>query len=176
MATFSAELALNGKTATGIDVPAPVIESLGGGRRPAVLVAFRGYSYRTTVGVRGGRCLIPVSAEHRAAAGVQAGDRLEVTLTLDDAPREVEVPSDLAEALQSSPTASRSFEALSPSGRSATCCPSRGRGPRRPAGAALPSRCGAGVVRAVASELPSVVTARAGPDQRRHTERRAAAA
>ena len=117
MTEFSGELALNGKTATGIEVPSSVIESLGGGKRPAVVVGFSGYSYGTTIGVMGGRYLIPVSAEHRAAAGVQAGDKLKVTLTLDDAPRDIEVPSDLAKALKQSPGARRTFDALSPSNR-----------------------------------------------------------
>jgi len=117
MAKFSAELALNGKTATGIEVPPSVIESLGGGKRPAVVVGLGGYSYRTTIGVMGGRYLIPVSAEHRAAAGVQAGDLLSVTLTLDDHPRDIEVPSDLAKALKASPDARRAFDALSPSNK-----------------------------------------------------------
>lgn len=117
MTEFTAELALNGKTATGIEVPPSVIESLGGGKRPAVVVGFGDYSYRTTIGVMGGRYLIPVSAEHRAQAGVQAGDQLTVTLTLDDAPRDVEVPSDLARALKASPGARQAFDALSPSNR-----------------------------------------------------------
>ena len=65
----------------------------------------------------GGRYLIPVSAEHRAAAGVQAGDQLSVTLTLDQAPRDIEVPVDLAKALKASATAGRAFNALSPSGK-----------------------------------------------------------
>lgn len=117
MAGFIAELALNGKTATGIEVPPSVIESLGGGKRPAVVVEFGGYTYRTTIGVMGGRYLIPVSAEHRAAAGVQAGDRLRVTLTLDEAPRDVEIPLDLATALEQSPAARDAFDALSPSGK-----------------------------------------------------------
>jgi hypothetical protein len=117
MSEFTAELELNGKTATGIEVPPSVIESLAGGKRPAVVVGFGGYSYRTTVGVMGGRYMIPVSAEHRAAAGVQAGDRLTVTLTLDDVPREVEVPSDLAKALRASPEARQAFDDLSPSNK-----------------------------------------------------------
>jgi Bacteriocin-protection, YdeI or OmpD-Associated/Domain of unknown function (DUF1905) len=117
MATFSAVLALDGKTATGIEVPEGVIESLGGGKRPAVVVELRGYSFRTTIGVMGGRYLIPVSADRRAAAGVQAGDLLDVTITLDESPREVEVPSDLAGALEGSPAAGRAFNALSPSGK-----------------------------------------------------------
>ncbi|HEY5185604.1 MAG TPA: YdeI/OmpD-associated family protein, partial [Actinomycetes bacterium] len=108
---------LNGKTATGIEVPPGVIESLGGGKRPAVVVALNGYSYRTTVGVMGGRSLIPVSAEHRAGAGVSAGQVLQVSVSLDDAPREVPVPADLAAALERSPGARSAFDALSNSGK-----------------------------------------------------------
>lgn len=117
MAKFKADLRLNGKTATGIDVPEQVIERLGGGKRPAVVVGFAGHSYRTTIGVMGGRYLIPVSAEQRAAAGVKAGDRLDVTLELDLAPREVEVPADLAAALRKNSTAREAFDSLSPSNK-----------------------------------------------------------
>src|SRR3954452_7781996 len=95
--TFTAEVELGGKTATGIEVPEAVVEQLGSGQRPKVAVTIGGHTYRTTVGRMGGRSLIPLSAEHRAAAGVAAGDTVEVHLALDDAPREVEVPADLAE-------------------------------------------------------------------------------
>ena len=47
----------------------------------------------------GGRFLLPVSAEVRTGAGVAAGDEVDVELALDDAPREVTVPEDLAAAL-----------------------------------------------------------------------------
>ena len=117
MATFRATLELHGKTATGIEVPADVVESLGGGKRPPVVVAFGGHRYRTTLGVMGGRCLIPVSAEHRTAAGATAGDVLEVTISLDEAPREVQVPAALAAALSKNSTAKAAFDALPPSGK-----------------------------------------------------------
>ena len=97
---FKAELKLNGKTATGMEVPANVVESLGGGKRPAVVVSFRGYSYRTTVAPMGGKYLIGVNADHRAASGVKAGDKLDVEVVLDTAPREVDVPSYIASALK----------------------------------------------------------------------------
>ncbi|NRQ37278.1 DUF1905 domain-containing protein [Nonomuraea sp. NN258] len=110
---FLTTLELGGKTATGFEVPAEVVESLGSGRRPAVDVTVNGYAYRSTVAVMGGRFMLPLSAEHRQGAGVAAGDELEVTLTLDTAPREVEVPGDLAAALAGSPEARRFFEGLS---------------------------------------------------------------
>ena len=36
---------------TGIEVPPAVLEALGGGKRPAVVVSVNGYEYRSTVGV-----------------------------------------------------------------------------------------------------------------------------
>lgn len=110
---FTATLELNGKTATGIEVPPAVLEGLGGGKRPAVRVTLGTHTYRTTVGSMGGRAMLPVSAEVRAAAGVNAGDMLAVTIELDDAPRAVEVPADLLAALQADPAAQQAFAALS---------------------------------------------------------------
>jgi Domain of unknown function (DUF1905)/Bacteriocin-protection, YdeI or OmpD-Associated len=95
---FTATLERNGKTATGIEVPSSVVDALGGGR-PAVVVTLGSHSYRTTVSRMGGRSLIPVSAAVREAAGVAAGDVLDVEIVADAAPRTVEVPPDLAEAL-----------------------------------------------------------------------------
>ncbi len=97
---FKAELELNGKTATGFGVPQNVVEHLGGGKRPAVVVSFNGYSYRTTIGSMGGRSMIPVSAEHRAASGVVAGDIVQLDVVLDDKARDVEVPKYVADAFE----------------------------------------------------------------------------
>jgi len=108
-----ATLELHGKSATGIEIPDDVVTALGGGRRPPVSATINGYTYRTSIGSMGGRSLLPVSAEVRAASGVSAGEEIEVELELDDAPREVEVPSDLASALAAVPTANAAFEALS---------------------------------------------------------------
>ncbi len=96
---FESMVELGGKTATGIVVPDEVIEALGGSKRPPVTVTVNGYTYRTTVARMGGRYLVPLSAEHREAAGVQAGDTVVVDLENDAAPREVELPVDLAEAM-----------------------------------------------------------------------------
>lgn len=87
------------KDATGIEIPEEVITALGKGKKPPVKVTLNGYTYRTTVAVMGGKFLIPLSAEHRNAAGVQGGEVVEVTIELDTEPRTVEVPDDLATAL-----------------------------------------------------------------------------
>jgi Bacteriocin-protection, YdeI or OmpD-Associated/Domain of unknown function (DUF1905) len=109
---FRTTVLLGGKTATGLPVPAEVVEALGSGRQPKVHVTIGGHTYRSTVAVRGGQFLIPLSAENRTEAGVAAGDEVEVELTLDTAPREVEVPADLAEALASDPVARKVFDGL----------------------------------------------------------------
>jgi hypothetical protein len=111
---FKAKLELNGKTATGLEVPAKVVEALNAGKRPAVSVTLNGrHTYRSTIASMDGRFMLPVSAEVRAAAGVAAGDTIEVTLALDTAPRVVEVPADLRAALAKNEAARRVFEALS---------------------------------------------------------------
>lgn len=98
---FTTTLEQSGKTATGFRVPPDVVEALGKGKRPPVVVTLNGYAYRNTVAVFGDVYMIGVSAEHRAAAGVKAGDVLEVDLVLDTAPRVVDVPPDFSAALVS---------------------------------------------------------------------------
>lgn len=110
---FTTTLELAGKTATGFRVPPAVVEALGKGKRPPVIVTINGYSYRNTVAVYGDEYLIGVAAEHRAAAGVKAGDDVEVDLELDTAPREIEVPPDFAAALDADRDAKQFFEGLS---------------------------------------------------------------
>lgn len=110
---FHATLELAGKTATGFEVPADVISALGASKKPPVVVTLNGFVYRTTVGVMGGRSLIPVSAQIRAGAGVAAGDELDVQIELDTEPRRVEVPADLAGALAADAGLQEAFGRLS---------------------------------------------------------------
>jgi hypothetical protein len=109
---FRTTLELAGKTATGMRVPADVVESFGVGKRPPVTVTINGYTYRSTVAVYGGQYLVGVAAEHREKAGVSAGDELDVEMELDTAPREVAVPPDFAEALDADEGARRFFDGL----------------------------------------------------------------
>lgn len=110
--TFDTTVRATGRN-TGIVVPDEVIEQLGAGRRPAVLVNVDGYEYRTTVGVMGGRYLVGISAAVRTETGLQGGDPIHVVLTLAEGPREVVVPDDLAAALTGEPAAERYFATLS---------------------------------------------------------------
>jgi hypothetical protein len=115
--TFTAVLLSNGKTATGIHVPDHVVSSLGPSKKPAVRVTINGHTYRSTVASRSGRFLLGVSAENRAAAGVAAGDVLEVDIELDTEPRVLNVPVDLAGAIDGDLGAKRYFDGLSYSKR-----------------------------------------------------------
>ena len=91
--------------------------ALGGKRVPVVVTLDGAYSYRNTTAVMGGRNLVSISKEHRAASGVAAGHEISVTLERDDAPREVEVPAELAESLAADPAASAAWDALAYSRR-----------------------------------------------------------
>ncbi|ROS37569.1 YdeI/OmpD-associated family protein [Curtobacterium sp. PhB78] len=98
---FTTTVLLARKTATGLPVPSSVIDALGAGKRPPVVVTINGgYTYRSTVGVMDEQFLVPLSAAHRESAGVAAGDTVEVTLVVDTQPRVIDLPDDLAEAMQ----------------------------------------------------------------------------
>jgi hypothetical protein len=103
--------------ATGIVVPPEAIAALDSGKKPKVKVSLKGYTYRTTVAVMGGLFMLPLAAEHRNAAGVKAGEKVEVTLELDTEPRIVVVPDDLAAALAKKKGATAAFDALAYSAR-----------------------------------------------------------
>ncbi len=117
MQQFRAVIEAHGKTATGIEVPAEVVEALGSGKRPKVRATVAGHTYRSSVGSMGGRFLLGVSAEVRRAANVAAGDEVDVALELDEEAREVVVPDDFAEALAAVPAARAFFDGLSYSQR-----------------------------------------------------------
>ena len=86
-------------------------------RRPAVVVTLDDYTYRSTVAPMNGGFWVGVNADHREASGLSAGDEVEVTLALDTAPRELEVPPELAAALDADPVARAFFDGLSYSNR-----------------------------------------------------------
>jgi hypothetical protein len=110
---FTTTIELGGKTATGIPVPDEVVLGLGRGKRVPVTVTIGGHTYRSTIAAYNGAYMLPLAAEHREAAGVAAGQEVEVDVEVDDAPREVEVPEDLAAALAADDAAQSAFDRLS---------------------------------------------------------------
>jgi hypothetical protein len=83
-----------------------------GARRFAVVATVNGYTWRTSVARMGGEFLLGLNREVREGAGVEAGDVVDVTLELDAAPREVDVPEVLAAALAADPQAKASFDQM----------------------------------------------------------------
>jgi len=105
-----------GKNATGIQVPPDIVTALNSGKRPRVKIQVNGYAYQSTVAAYGDVFMLPLSAEHRTAANVQAGDEVEITLELDTEPRIIEVPDDL-EGVLIEHGVKEIFDGLAPSKR-----------------------------------------------------------
>lgn len=117
MATFRTTLVQSGREATGIPIPREVLDRLGAGKVPRVVVTVNGYTYRSTVGVVSGEPMVGFNADHRAASGIRGGDEIEVEIRLDTEPRTVEVPADLAAALDADPAARATFDRISNSNK-----------------------------------------------------------
>lgn len=116
--TFVASVVRGGsKDTMGIEVPPGVLDRLGKGRRPPVTVTIGPHSWRSTVASMGGKYLVGIPKEHRVPAGLSGDEReLEVTLALDTAERNVEVPVELADALAAEGLLD-AFRRLAPSAR-----------------------------------------------------------
>ena len=111
---FRAELRSAGDSGgAGFDVPHEVAAALSDAKRPPVVVTIGDHAFRTRLAVYGGQPMVGVSKANRAAAGVDIGDRFDVAIAVDEEPRTVEVPADLAEALAADPEAAEAFDRLS---------------------------------------------------------------
>jgi Bacteriocin-protection, YdeI or OmpD-Associated/Domain of unknown function (DUF1905) len=109
---FTVELERVQKTATMFRVPFDLEEAFGKAR-PPVKVTIRGHTWRTTPGVYDGVGHVVVNRAVKQATGVDAPDRVRVTMELDTEPRRVDVPDDLRAALRADPAARDAFARLS---------------------------------------------------------------
>jgi hypothetical protein len=89
------------------------IRALYGEARPAVKMTFCGESYRTRVAVYGGKYICGIWKAELAKHGLRDGQKLEVTLEPDTAPRTVTLPTELAAVLKKNATARAGWEAMS---------------------------------------------------------------
>lgn len=110
---FTTTIRQTSTTATGIRVPDEVLAALAAGKAPKVSVTVNGYTYRSSVATVNGEPMIGVSEAVRTASGVRGGETVEVDVVLDTAPRTIDVPPDLAAALDREPQARATFDALS---------------------------------------------------------------
>jgi hypothetical protein len=110
---FRTPLLQSSRTATGFRVPDEVMAALDAGKAPKVAVTINGHTYRSSVATVNGVPMVGVSEVVRNATGVRGGEEIDVDIVLDTAPRTVEVPDDLARALDADPAARRTFDGLS---------------------------------------------------------------
>ena len=103
--------------ATAIELSDAQVEALGGGKRAAVVVTIAERTARLRLSVMAGRNLIGMSKAARAELGVEIGDEVEAEIDLDAEAREVDLPADLAAALDAEPQVRAAFDALAPSRR-----------------------------------------------------------
>jgi len=101
----------------GLEVPPEVVEALGGGKRPRVVVSIGGHTWRTRIAIMLGRNLIGFSNANRAATGAAVGDEVTIDLALDDEPITIDEPAELAAALDADPGARVAFDTRTPSQR-----------------------------------------------------------
>jgi hypothetical protein len=110
---FTGELLATGGNTTGFLIPDALVEELGGGGRPKVVVIVKGFTFRSSIAKMGGSYWLGVSSERRTAGNLTAGDVYDLEIELDTAPRAIEVPDDLAAALDAAPGAKEFWATLS---------------------------------------------------------------
>jgi hypothetical protein len=90
------------------------VEAEYGKKRVPIAATIDGVPYRGQLVRMGGPChILGVLKEIRERIGKQPGDTVEVVVEEDTAPRVVDVPADLAKALDASPAARSAFDKLS---------------------------------------------------------------
>src|SRR5512132_2945157 len=99
----------------GLEVPPEVVESLGQGKRPRVIITINGHSWKSGVAIMRGRYLLGLSNANRQAAGVVTGDEVEVDVEFDAEPRVVVEPADFARALDADPVSRAAYDHLADS-------------------------------------------------------------
>lgn len=82
-----------------IEVPDEILAKLGGNKRAPLKITITNHTYQSTATGVGGKCMVVFPTRDREASGTQAGDRITVTLELDDGYRQVDIPPALREAL-----------------------------------------------------------------------------
>lgn len=70
----------------GLEVPPELVDELGGGKRPPVVITVNGHTWRSRVALMRGRCLLGLSKANREAAGVETGRRSRSTCNSTPSP------------------------------------------------------------------------------------------
>lgn len=90
------ELESTGGNTTGFRIPDEVVDELGAGRRPKVAATVGDHTWRSSIARMGDAFWLGMSRENRDLARVEAGQVLDLDVVVDDAPRTVDLPEELA--------------------------------------------------------------------------------
>jgi hypothetical protein len=112
---FKAQLVSRGPNGawTYLQIPFNVPEVYGRKGQIPVRATINGFTFRNSLMPRAGVHILGVGKDILASAAASPGDTVQVELALDDAPRTVAIPTDLAAALAKTPAQQQSFAALS---------------------------------------------------------------
>ncbi len=95
---------------TYMPIPFSVEEVFGKRSRVPVAGTINGFRFQNSLMPNGdGTHLMTISKELMAGAGAGQGDRVRVSMRVDDAPRQVELPAELVAALKGDKQAAESF-------------------------------------------------------------------
>lgn len=97
--TYDTVVIGHGKHAA-IEIPDKNLAEIGANRRAPLKVTVNGYTYQSTATGVGGKCMVVFPTRDRETSGAAAGDKIKVTLELDDGYRNVDVPEELSSALK----------------------------------------------------------------------------
>ena len=113
-ARFRAELRSTGRRGGHfVEVPADVVQQLGGTGRIAIRATFDGIPYRGSIMRMGGVVMLGVTKGIMEETGADTGDVLDVVVENDGAPREVAVPAELAAAFKRNTRMRKAWDGLS---------------------------------------------------------------
>ena len=120
---FTSKLLVVENDNAGIVVPPDVLEALGGGNHPKVVVTLNGFTYRSSAAKMGDLFLIPASKARRAEGNLEVDVPYEIDIELDTAPREVDVPEELAAHFEADHAAKAAWDAMNYSTQLRTVTP-----------------------------------------------------
>lgn len=115
MHRFDAVLGGDAGDLPAVVLPAEVAAAMGGRARIPVAGTINGVAFRgSTMPMGDGRHCVGFRKDVRAqAGGIELGDRVSIEIARDDAPRTVDIPDDLAAALDAEPPVRAAFDAMS---------------------------------------------------------------
>lgn len=94
-------------------IPDDLVERLGAGGRPKVAVTVAGMVFRTSIAKMGGQYLLGINKARRDEAGLGVGGTYSLVIEPDTAGRTIELPVELAAAIDGDPAAREFWDQLS---------------------------------------------------------------